>query len=126
MEYAALKHLHMTFAALSGSLFLLRGIWMLRSSPSLKKRWVRIAPHVVDTLLLVSAIALAVTTSQYPFAQSWLTAKVIALIGYIGLGTVALKTGATLGVRAAAFAGAVLLFLYIVSVASTKQPLPLG
>ena len=126
MEYAALKHLHMTFAALSGSLFLLRGIWMLRSSPSLKKRWVRIAPHVVDTLLLVSAIALAVTTSQYPLAQSWLTAKLIALIGYIGLGTVALKTGATLGVRGAAFAGAVLLFLYIVSVASTKQPLPLG
>lgn len=126
MEYAALKHLHMTFAALSGSLFLLRGIWMLRSSPSLQRRWVRIAPHVVDTLLLVSAIALAVTTSQYPFAQGWLTAKVIALIGYIGLGVVALKTGPTIGVRAAAFAGAVLLFLYIAGVAVTKQPLPLG
>jgi uncharacterized membrane protein SirB2 len=124
MDYLALKHTHMSFAALSGSLFLLRGIWMLRASPMLQARWVRIAPHIVDTALLASAITLAVVSSQYPLAQSWLTAKVCALVVYIALGTIALKPGRPRGVRAAAFIGALLTFGYIVSVAVSKHPLP--
>jgi uncharacterized membrane protein SirB2 len=125
MEYPMLKHLHMSFAMLSGALFLLRGMWMLRASPMLGQRWVRIVPHIVDTVLLASAIGLALWSSQYPFAQGWLSAKLLALIGYIGLGTVALKRGRTPGIRAAAFAGALLLFVYIVSVARSKQVLPI-
>lgn len=124
MEYLMLKHLHMSFALLSGGLFVLRGVWMLRASAMLQRRWVRIVPHVVDTVLLASAIALAVWSSQYPLQQGWLTAKVVALVGYIGLGTVALKRGRTPAVRAGAFVGALLLFLYIVTVARTKTPLP--
>ncbi|MFP5393767.1 MAG: SirB2 family protein [Gammaproteobacteria bacterium] len=124
MEYVALKHMHMGFAGLSGLLFLVRGVWMLRASPMLQQRWVRIAPHIIDTLLLTTAIVLAVWSSQYPFVQAWLTAKVVALVIYIGLGTVALKRGRSPGVRAAAFAGALLTFLYIVSVAVSKQPVP--
>ena len=124
MEYLMLKHLHMSFAALSGALFVLRGVWMLRAPNMLQRRWVRIVPHIVDTILLASAIGLAVWSSQYPFAQSWLTAKVLALIGYIVLGTIALKRGSTRGIRAAAFAGAVLLFLYMMTVARTRVPLP--
>ena len=124
MNYFALKHFHMTCAALSGALFLLRGVWMLRASPLLARRWVRIVPHVVDTLLLASAVALAVWSHQYPGAQPWLTAKVVALAGYIVLGTVALKRGRTKEVRLAAFLGALALFAYIVAVAVTKRPLP--
>lgn len=124
MEYPMLKHLHMSFALLSGSLFILRGVWMLRASAMLQRRWVRIAPHIVDTVLLASAIWLAVWSGQYPFEQGWLTAKVVALVGYIGLGMVALKRGKTPGVRAAAFAGALLLFVYILAVARTRMPLP--
>lgn len=124
MEYLMLKHLHMSFAMLSGGLFVLRGVWMLRASAMLQRRWVKIVPHVVDTVLLASAIGLAVWSSQYPFQQGWLTAKVVALVGYIGLGTVALKRGRTPAVRTAAFIGALVLFLYIVTVARTKTPVP--
>lgn len=123
MTYFALKHIHVTFALLSGLLFLLRGIWMLSGSAQLQRRWVKIVPHVVDTLLLASAIGLAVWSSQYPGQQSWLTAKVVALVGYIVLGTIALKRGRTQTVRAAAFAGALACFAYIVAVAVTKSPL---
>ena len=66
MNYFALKHLHVTFAVLSGAFFLLRGIWMLSGSTLLQRRWVRIAPHVIDTLLLASAVVLRVWSSQYP------------------------------------------------------------
>lgn len=126
MNYFALKHLHMTFAVLSGAFFLLRGIWMLSGSTLLQRRWVRIAPHIIDTLLLASAVVLAVWSSQYPLQQSWLTAKVIALVAYIGLGTVALKRGRTPQVRGLAFVAALACFGYILAVAVTKNPLIAG
>jgi uncharacterized membrane protein SirB2 len=121
MDYLGLKHFHMSCAALSGSLFLLRGVWMLRASNMLQAKWVRIAPHIVDTLLLASAIGLAIWSQQYPGQQPWLTAKVGALLGYIVLGSIALKRGRTREQRLAAFAGALLLFAYIVTVAVTKR-----
>ena len=123
MTYLALKHIHITFAALSGVLFLVRGIWMLSGSKQLQRRWVKVVPHIVDTLLLVSAIGLVVWSSQYPGQLSWLTAKVVALVGYIVLGTIALKRGRTKQARVAAFAGALACFAYIVAVAVTKNPL---
>lgn len=126
MPYIALKHLHVTFVVLSGLLFLVRGIWMLRDSARLQQRWVRIVPHLVDTLLLASAIGLAIVSEQYPGQMPWLTAKVVALVAYIVLGTVALKRGRTRQVRKAAFVAALASFLYIVAVAITKNPLIVG
>lgn len=123
MDYLSLKHLHMGFAGLSGALFLLRGAWMLAGSPMLQARWVRTVPHVIDTLLLSSAVALAIWSSQYPLSHGWLTAKVLALLAYILLGTVALKRGRTKAIRAGAFVGAVLAFVYIAGVANSKDPL---
>jgi uncharacterized membrane protein SirB2 len=124
MDYLAVRHMHMGFAALSGTFFLLRGLWMLRASPLLQQRWVRIAPHVIDTLLLASALFLVFVSGQYPFAQPWLGAKLCALVLYIVLGTIALKRGRTAQVRALAFGAAVLTFAYIVAVAVTRQVIP--
>lgn len=124
MDYTTLKHVHMGCAALSGALFLLRGSWMLAGSSMLQRKWVRIAPHLVDTLLLASAVTLALWSRQYPGGQPWLTAKLVALVGYVVLGSVALKRGRTQQQRLAAFIGALALFAYIVAVAVTKRPLP--
>lgn len=124
MDYLTLKHFHMSCAALSGTLFLLRGKWMLRASPMLQQKWVRIAPHIVDTLLLASAVGLMVWSQQYPGQQPWLSAKLAALVGYIVLGGIALKRGRTKGQRQAAFVTALALFFYIAAVAVTKRPLP--
>lgn len=123
MDYLALKYFHMACAALSGSLFVLRGIWMLRDSAMLQRRWVRIAPHVVDTLLLASALIMVIWSRQYPFVQNWLTAKIIALIAYIALGAIALKRGRNKAVRGGAFIAALAVFAYIGLVAMTKQAL---
>jgi uncharacterized membrane protein SirB2 len=122
MDYLTLKHLHMTFAVLSGAFFLVRGTWSLLGSNMLSRRWVRTLPHLVDSLLLASAIGLAAWSAQYPIERPWLTAKVVALLVYILLGTLALK-GRTRGQRAAGFVGALATFGYIVAVAVTKDPL---
>lgn len=119
-----LKTVHMTCAALSLGGFVLRGIWMLRDSPLLQARLTRILPHVNDTLLLGSALWLAFCIEQYPFVHGWLTAKVLALLAYIVLGSIALKRGKTKTVRTVAFALALVAFFYIVTVALTRNPLP--
>lgn len=121
--YMAFKHSHMLFAAISGLFFLVRGAWMLMDSDMLQKKWVKIVPHVVDTLLLVCAIALCVILNQYPFVESWLTVKVVMLVAYIGLGMVALKRGKTKAIRTVAFFAALASFLFMVSVALSHHPL---
>ena len=83
---------------------------------------VRIAPHVNDTLLLAAAIALAVLSRQYPFAEGWLTAKVLGLVAYIGIGTVAMRPGRPRHVRVAAWAAGLGVLAYIVGVAVTRNP----
>lgn len=123
VTYFAIKHLHITFALLSGLFFLLRGVWMLLESSLLQRRWVRVLPHVVDTLLLASALVLVFWSGQYPFAQPWLTAKVLALIAYIVLGTLALKRGKTKLMRVNAFVAALSFFVYMLAVARTREPL---
>jgi uncharacterized membrane protein SirB2 len=123
MNYLLLKHLHMTLAALSGSLFLLRAGWMLTASPLLARSWVRSAPHLVDSLLLASALGLAIWSGQNPSNSPWLAAKLVALVAYILLGSVALRYGKTALRRSAALCGAIVCFAYIVGVAITKNPL---
>jgi uncharacterized membrane protein SirB2 len=124
IDYAILKLIHVGCVAISYALFVLRGAWMLLESHRLGQRWVRIAPHVVDTALLASAIAMAVTIHQYPLVAGWLTAKVVALAGYIALGMIALRSGRTRGVRITAWLAAQAVFFYIVCVALTRDPLP--
>ncbi len=119
-----LKHLHITCVALSYSLFFLRGIWMLHDSSLLQQRWVKIAPHMVDTLLLASAIALAWQLGISPLAAPWLGAKIVALLFYIVIGAYALKRGRTKRIRLIAWLAAQMVFFYIVSVAVTHDPAP--
>ena len=123
-SYLALKHLHVSCVVLSGLGFSLRGLWMLTESPLLTRRWVKVVPHVVDTLLLGSAITMAVMSGQYPFAQGWLTAKFFGLLTYIVFGAIALKRGRSKGMRGVFLGLALLAFAYIVSVALTRDPLP--
>ena len=123
MTYLAIKYLHVTCAVLSISFFMVRGVWMLFDSERLQQRWVKTAPHVIDTVLLASALVMVFWSAQYPFVQPWLTAKVIALIAYIVLGGIALKYGKTETIRITAFIGAMTVFSYIVMVALTRQPL---
>src|SRR5215813_2703221 len=123
-DYAALKGVHAGSALISITLFVIRGGWMIVKPARLRQRWVRIVPHIVDTVLLVSAFALVWQLGGIKLitTQSWLQAKLAALLAYIALGTIALKRGRTRAIRIAAFFFAIAVFGYIVSVAITKSP----
>ena len=124
MAYLLLKQLHLATIAVTLTLFVLRGVWMMMGSALLQARWVRIVPHLNDTLLLASGITLAVLMQQYPLVHGWLTAKFFALIVYIVLGTIALKRGKTKARRIAAWIAALLVFGYMAAVAVAHDPLP--
>ena len=96
---------------------------MINESAMLQAKWVRISPHVIDTVLLLAAIGLMVVTSQYPGGADWLTVKIVALLAYIGLGVFALKRGKTKQIRILFFVAALVTFGFMVSVAFTRSPM---
>jgi uncharacterized membrane protein SirB2 len=122
MSYTLLKTIHMSSAAVSYLLFLLRGIWRFSGSPLAAQRWTRVVPHVNDTVLLLAAVAMATQVAQYPGYHAFLAAKVAGLVVYIALGMAAFRWASTRRARMAAWLAAQAVFFYIVAVAVTKTP----
>lgn len=119
MEFATLRAVHVAAVAASGLMFFVRGLWMLARSPMLERRWVRVVPHLNDTVLLVAGAWMAVLLRQVPGVSPWLTAKLVALVIYVALGAVALRRR-----RVGAWLAALAVFFYIVAVALTHDALP--
>jgi len=117
------KTVHVISVVLSFSFFFIRGIWMMQDSARLQQRLVKMLPHIIDTLLLTSAIILAVQWRLSPLEHSWLMAKIIALLVYIGVGMIALRFGRSKNIRILAWLFGLLIFMYIISVALTKSVL---
>ncbi len=123
--YLAVKYVHVISVVLSLTGFFLRGILMMRDSPLLGARWIRVVPHINDTVLLVAALSLAAMSGQYPFVVGWVTAKVLGVIAYIIFGVLALRDASTRRMRIICWFASLAVFGWIVSVALTRQPLGL-
>lgn len=115
--YFTIRSVHIFAISLSIALFAVRGGLMLARSDLLQRWWLRYPPHMIDTVLLTSALMLTTIIQQYPFVNGWLTAKVLGLVAYVVLGSIALRRGRTYRVRACALAGALASAAYIVSTA---------
>ncbi len=122
MDYLAVKTLHEVAVLLSFCGFVARGGAAIAGAAWVRGRLARTLPHVVDTVLLASALTLVVIARLNPLTTPWLVAKILGLVAYIGLGTVALRPATPRGVRVTAWIGALLVFAWIVSVAFSKSP----
>lgn len=122
MSYLAFKYVHTLAAIIAITGFFVRGIWMMSGSPKLEMRVTRIAPHIVDTIFLLSGVAMLTLLSLNPLTHAWLIAKFAGLIVYIVLGTIAIKRGRTREIRVLAFVAAISVFAYVVGVALSKSP----
>ncbi len=121
--FEILKLVHVSCACVSIGGFAVRGYWRIRGNPLVQRRLTRILPHLVDTLLLGSAIGMLVIWRLSPLAAPWLTAKICALLVYIGLGMMTMRFAATQRGRVLAYTLAVVTAGYIVTVAYTKSAL---
>jgi uncharacterized membrane protein SirB2 len=122
--YQTIKLIHISCAVISLTGFTIRGLLALMESSYLQQRWLKIGPHLVDTLLLGSAIYLAIASRQYPGQDSWLTAKFLALLVYIVAGMWVMRFAKTQSQRLVAYLIAITSFSYIVAVALSRNPTP--
>jgi len=121
--YLQILWTHIGCVIASGGLFFTRGCMMLAGLPAANHVALRRISVMIDSLLLAAAITLTTIIHQYPFVQAWLTVKVVLLVVYIVLGVFALRRGRTRAIRATCFATAMIVFLFIVSVARAHNPL---
>jgi len=120
--YLPIRQLHMSLALISLMGFVIRAWWAIRGSTMLEQRWVKIAPHIIDTLLLTTAVLLMIILRQHPGSQSWIAAKLVALVFYIGFGTLAIKRAPTPASKAIFLGLAIATFGYIIGVAIAHHP----
>ena len=119
-----LKNFHITLAYLTTLGFVVRGLWSMMDSPLRNQKWVKIVPHVIDTLLLVLGVTLAINIGA-SLTSGWLAAKLIGLLGYIGFGVLAMRAE-TVPLKVAGFVAALGCVLYMFAVAFTRSPWPLA
>lgn len=120
--YPSLLFVHTALAAITVAGFLLRGYWLFSGSELIRSRPVRIVPHALDTVFLLTGVALVVNLGLTIGPNSWLLAKFAGLLVYIGLGMVVFRFGRKRQVRLLAFVGALAAFAYVVGAALAKSP----
>src|SRR5512143_1563730 len=118
-----IKEFHVAFAYLTLASFVVRGLLSLAESPLRTAKWMRIAPHVIDTFLLLFGITLAVQLSLSPLANGWLMAKIVGLVAYVGFGVMAMRARSR-PLKIFGFVAAIASVGYIFAVAYSKQVMP--
>lgn len=124
--YPFVKHLHLTLIAASVLLFVVRFVLKLRESALLEKKLLKIGPHIIDTFLLLSGLSLCFLIKQYPFVDPWLTEKILAVVAYILLAFMAMKSNRNKIFRFFAFLGAIAWVVYAAKMAVIKQAIMLA
>lgn len=120
---ATIKLIHILCAYATGIGFALRGVLAVTNSDRLDSKLVKKLPHIIDTFLLASGVTMMVSWSFWPTSQPWLAAKIIALLVYIGFGLLMLRWGHDTKRKWIGFAGGLLIYVYIVGVAHSKNVL---
>ncbi|MDG1752651.1 MAG: SirB2 family protein [Thalassotalea sp.] len=116
-----MKHLHMTIALISIVLFTLRFFWTLAGSSQLDKKWVKITPHIVDTLLLGLGVVMMMKLALNPLEQLWLGEKLIAVVAYIFTGYYTLKLARNRTMQVIGYLGAMGWILLVARLAMSKE-----
>ncbi len=119
-----LKSLHITLAYLTVIGFVIRGLWSITDSSMREQKWVRIAPHIIDTLLLSIGVFMVFSIGA-SFTDGWLVAKMLALLGYILFGVLAMRA-ASKPLKIAGFVAALASVAYLFAVAFSRSPFPLA
>ena len=122
--YPQIKAIHVAAVLLSGALFLMRGL-LVQTGRGAGAMWapVRYAAYGIDTVLLTAALMLVATLPSALFANHWLTLKLVLLVVYIALGSLALGRAQTATVRRVCFAAAVTVYVTMLGIARAHHPL---
>lgn len=114
-----MKHIHLLFVALVTLTFLAR-VALTKFRPELLgHKWIKLSPHILATLLLLSGTALVFQGNWLAGDYGWIVAKLLLMLAFIGLGIMTMREQGQK--RWMAFAGAMFVLFYIIKVAFSKQ-----
>ena len=116
-----LKNIHMSLAAISVALFCLRFALLMTNANLLKNRWLKVVPHIIDTVLLLIGLVMMVKLALYPGQVDWMSEKLIAVVAYIFTGYYTLKLARNNMMRIFGFLGALGWIILVARIAMTKQ-----
>ena len=123
--YEFLKLGHVSCVVISGSLFIYRYVSLRMHPDEPQHKALKVLPHINDTVLLASAIGMLVLTGLNPFTTPWLLAKILALVAYIVIAAICMRSVPGSRRQAVSFVAAISVFSYILLVGISKQVLPL-
>jgi uncharacterized membrane protein SirB2 len=84
----------------------------------------KVLPHINDTVLLACAIGMLSLIGLNPFTTPWLLAKIVALLVYIVLGAICMRSLPGSRRQSISFVAAISVFAYILLVGLNKQVMP--
>ncbi len=117
MNFYLVKYLHLVTVAASFALFFIRGIWVLRAYPRPEEQWVRVLPHAIDALVLLSGAALIALASGGRWPEEWFTWKLVFVVVYALLVVIVLHLAKRRWQRALAWVAGMLMFLFVATIA---------
>lgn len=120
--YLPIKWVHVSAVMLSGSVFLVRGLAVIARQQWPMRPWLRYTSYCIDTVLLSAAILLVWILPWAVFSNGWLSVKLVLLVFYVVLGTLALKRARSQHLRVVCFVAALLCFSAMVSIARAHDP----
>jgi len=121
-----IKTIHVFSAYITGLGFFIRGVLVIAQSPVLKHRALKTLPHIIDTVLFASGLTMMISWTIWPSSNTWLFAKLVALLFYIFFGLVMLRWGNSARNRWLGLLGGLLAYAYIIGVAYSKSVIPLS
>lgn len=122
MNYLLLKYFHIFCVASSFALFFVRGMWMMRAYPPAQERWAKVLPHIVDALLVLTAVGMIAIAPKLGLPV-WLQVKIGLLVVYVLLVLVVFRLGRNRLQKGAAWLAGLALFLFVTTVAVLRHPL---
>lgn len=123
MNLLFLKYLHIVSVAASFALFFVRGLWVMQSYPDSQEKWVRVLPHVVDAVLVLSAVAMLATSPLNGWPGDWLTVKLALIVVYAMLALYLFRGARALTTKILVWLLALLVLLFITAIAVLHNPL---
>lgn len=105
------KNIHLTIISLTFIFFIINFVLTMKGSDKVNNKILKIGPHILYTLFILTFIYLVSVINLYPFVNGWASSKLGGFVLYILSITFALKWAKSMVWRIVGFISAVFWFV---------------
>ena len=105
------KNIHLTIISLTFIFFIINFVLTMKGSDKVNNKILKIGPHILYTLFILTFIYLVSVINLYPFVNGWASSKLGGFVIYVLSITFALKWAKSMVWRIVGFISAVFWFV---------------